>query len=81
MSTEEERKKWREQSQRLRDAKKAKPKRKYVRRPRASDAVIYLRHARTAMIHQVASGESKLEDPVYMFALLALNVLEGESNG
>lgn len=45
----------------------------------ARDAIIYLRHARTAMIRQVVEEKDKLENPVYMFALMALNALEGRS--
>lgn len=45
----------------------------------ARDAIVYLRHARSAMIRQVVEERDKLENPVYMFALMALNALEGRS--
>jgi hypothetical protein len=51
------------------------PVRKKRRRPN-HDAVIYLRHARTAMTEQVVSGQASLDDPVYLFAMLALRALE-----
>lgn len=67
---------WRKKFDKIEQTKNAFSK---GRRPASPvhDAIIYLRHARTAMIEQVVSGQSKLEDPAYLFALLALKSLEG----
>jgi UDP-2,3-diacylglucosamine pyrophosphatase LpxH len=43
------------------------------------DAIIYLRHARDAMKVVIVADPTRLEDPAYLFAMLALNVLEGRS--
>ena len=74
MSTEEQRAKWRKakQAQMEREGKPVKRKKMSSQ----TEAIVYLRHARTAIKHQVVSGQGTLDDPVYLFAMLALRALE-----
>ena len=48
-------------------------------RPKAQDAIIYLRHAKDAMKVVIVEDPSRLDDPVYLFAMLALATLEGRA--
>lgn len=47
------------------------------RQARNADAVIYLRHARAEIDRQVKSGAARVDDPAFLYALLALRCLEG----
>jgi hypothetical protein len=72
MSTEAQRAAWRKAKQKARGPKKPRGKGLLG----SAEAVIYLRHARTAITHQVVSGAGKIDDPVYLFAMLALRALQ-----
>lgn len=43
------------------------------------DAIVYLRHAKDAMKVQIAADPSRLDDPAYLFSMLALKTLEGQA--
>jgi transposase-like protein len=42
------------------------------------EAIIYLHHARTAAVLSVTQDPSRMDDPVYLFAMMALRTLEGK---
>jgi len=43
------------------------------------DAIVYLRHAKDAMKVQLVQDPGRFDDPVYLFAMLALATLEGRA--
>lgn len=88
MSTEAQRKQWREAAQKRREMlKEASPAQRRghrlmfgnknaAKKTPTIEAIAYLRHARRAMITQIAESANTLDDPAYLFALLALRALE-----
>jgi hypothetical protein len=87
MSSEAQRAAWREAAKARRERlKKAAPtqrrghKKMFDKKAKAptQEAIAYLRHARRAMMIQISDGVNALDDPAYLFALLALRALERE---
>jgi hypothetical protein len=53
----------------------ARPK-KQKAKANVHDALVYLNHAKTSAKLEIAEGRATLDDPVYLFAMLALRSLE-----
>jgi hypothetical protein len=78
MSTAKQRKKWREDKRRrVKEKREQGNKKPRFQRGPTRDAIVYLRHARNAIKVEIVTGRGSLDDPAYLFAMLALSALEG----